>query len=26
VTVVLKIKNSTGQEIKGINARIQSIW
>jgi hypothetical protein len=25
VTVVLKIKNSTGQEIKGINARIQSI-
>lgn len=25
VTVVLKVKNSSGQELKGINARIQSI-
>lgn len=26
VTVVLKIKNSSGQELKGMNARIQALW
>ena len=26
ITVVLKVKNSSGQTLKGINARIQALW